>query len=193
MKKILTLFIGLLLIGATAQAQDGLFSFGIKGGIGASNYDLSGPVTGWSTEGTASWHVGGMFRTNIPVLPIYAQVEALYSRVGGTITLQGQGSDDGYVNRFDVPIVVGLKFGLLGISGRVFGGAVAQSNFPEDADDLDYNNFTWGWQAGIGADIKKLTVDVKYESGSDLISQQLNTPSIKATQWILSVGYFFGG
>ncbi|AZQ63011.1 porin family protein [Flammeovirga pectinis] len=192
MKKILTLLIGLFLIGATANAQDGLFSLGVKGGIGASSYDLSGPVTGWTTEGSASWHVGGMFRTNIPVLPIYAQIEALYSRVGGTISYQGV-SDEAYINRFDVPILVGLKFGLLGISARAFGGAVAQSNFPEDAGDLEYENFTWGWQAGLGADIKKLTVDVKYESGSDLITQQTNAPSIKSTQWILSVGYFFGG
>ncbi|NME68376.1 outer membrane beta-barrel protein [Flammeovirga aprica] len=192
MKKILTLIVGLLLIGATAQAQDGLFSLGVKGGIGASSYNLEGAPSTWTTEGTASWHLGGMFRTNIPVLPIYAQIEALYSRVGGTINIQGVSSDSEYINRFDVPIVVGLKFGLLGISGRAFGGAVAQSNFPESGDDADINNFTWGWQAGIGADIKKLTVDVKYESGANL-SKVTNAPTIKATQWILSVGYFFGG
>ncbi|NLR91071.1 MULTISPECIES: outer membrane beta-barrel protein [Flammeovirga] len=196
MKKILAIICGLLLIGATANAQSGLISLGVKGGIGASNYDLSN-AAGVSTEGTASWHVGGMFRTNIPVLPIYAQVEALYSRVGGKISIAGGVEQDTYINRFDVPIVAGLKFGLLGISGRVFGGAVAQANlsdnFSDISSDIKTESFVWGWQAGIGADIRKLTVDVKYEAGSDLITEQTGAPSIKSTQWIVSLGWFFGG
>lgn len=202
MKKILTLLIGLLLIGATAQAQSGLFSLGVKGGLGLSEYKLGDDLQGTLSTGTkASWHLGAMFRTNVPILPIYAQIEALYSNVGGTVkfdggTPQASFDQDVTVSRLDVPIVVGLKFGLLGISGRVFGGAVAQTtladNFKDIDTDLTTESFVWGWQAGAGVDIKKLTVDIKYEAGSDLITQQTGAPSIKSSQWMLSLGYFFG-
>lgn len=202
MKKILTLIVGLLLIGATAQAQSGLMSFGVKGGMGLSEYNLGDDLAGTLSTGTsASWHVGGMFRTNIPVLPIYAQIEALYSNVGGTVKLNSGVPSLDFdqkvtVSRLDVPIVAGLKFGLLGINARVFGGAVAQmtlnDNFSDINTDIKAEDFVWGWQAGIGADIKKLTIDVKYEAGSDLITEQTGAPSIKSSQWMLSLGYFFG-
>ncbi|OHX68135.1 outer membrane beta-barrel protein [Flammeovirga pacifica] len=203
MKKILTIICGLLLIGATANAQSGLLSFGVKGGIGASKFNLEGAPSGWQTEGTASWHAGLMLRVNIPVLPIYVQGEALYSRVGGSISANGI-TQDTYVNRMDIPVVAGFKFGLLGINARAYGGVVGQvnlsDNFKDAAAQLDptapqisSNDFVWGYQAGLGVDIKKLTIDVKYEGSSDYLSEKANVTSMKSAQWIASVGFFFGG
>ncbi|ANQ47511.1 PorT family protein [Flammeovirga yaeyamensis] len=203
MKKFLAIICGLLLIGAAANAQSGLFSLGVKGGMGLSDYKLGDNLGNTlSTDQKASWHVGAMFRTNIPVLPIYVQAEALYSQVGGTVNFndplnpQGSFSNDITVNRLDIPLLVGLKFGLLGINGRVYGGGVAQTtlsdNFSDISNDIKVENFVWGYQAGVGVDIKKLTIDVKYEGGSDLITEQTGAPSIKSSQWLLSLGWFFG-
>ncbi len=67
----------------------------------------------------------------------------------------------------NLPVHIGLKFGPI----RFQGGAIAsrtlggQSDVKDIVNDYEqvYNDLNIGWQAGIGADIGKITLDLRYE------------------------------
>ncbi len=66
----------------------------------------------------------------------------------------------------DIPIMAGLKFGAL----RLQGGPVAHMFIDSNSEltdisgyDPQFEKWTWGYQAGIGLDIWRFLLDVKYE------------------------------
>lgn len=66
----------------------------------------------------------------------------------------------------DLPIMVGAKFGPL----RLQGGPVGHVYINNKSDLFDipgysqnFDKMTWGYQAGIGLDLWKIIIDVKYE------------------------------
>ncbi|MFT5386314.1 MAG: hypothetical protein ACI81W_003727 [Saprospiraceae bacterium] len=66
----------------------------------------------------------------------------------------------------DIPVMMGLKYGPL----RLQGGPVAHFHLNSKSDLFDlegydekFDNMNWGYQAGIGLDLWKLIIDVKYE------------------------------
>ena len=66
----------------------------------------------------------------------------------------------------DLPIMVGAKFGPL----RLQGGPVGHVHINSKSDLFDiegysqnFKNMTWGYQAGIGLDLWKFIIDLKYE------------------------------
>ena len=66
----------------------------------------------------------------------------------------------------DLPIMVGAKFGPL----RLQGGPVGHVFVNSKSDLLDvkgysqnFDKMTWGYQAGIGLDLWKIIIDLKYE------------------------------
>lgn len=68
----------------------------------------------------------------------------------------------------DFPVILGIKAGPV----RLGGGPVGHINFEDEGGFSSYKNrgfnaffedLTWGWQAGIGLDVWKLHVDVRYE------------------------------
>lgn len=66
----------------------------------------------------------------------------------------------------DFPIMVGAKFGPL----RLQGGPVGHVHINSKSDLFDiegysqnFKNMTWGYQAGIGLDLWKFIIDLKYE------------------------------
>ncbi len=72
---------------------------------------------------------------------------------------------DTYRN-IDFPILLGFKTGIL----RIGGGPVGHIALGHDGDLNEYGDYkasfddlTWGWQAGIGFDLWKIHLDVRYE------------------------------
>ena len=66
----------------------------------------------------------------------------------------------------DVPLMLGLKFGAL----RLQGGPVGHVFLNSSSELIDvagyeekFDEFTYGWQAGIGIDFWQFVIDVKYE------------------------------
>ena len=66
----------------------------------------------------------------------------------------------------DIPLMMGVKYGPL----RLGAGPVAHVHlnssselFDLDGYDQKFDEMTWGYQAGIGLDLWKLIIDVKYE------------------------------
>ena len=69
-------------------------------------------------------------------------------------------------NNLDLPIMLGLKFGPLRLQGGPVGHVFLSSK--SDLLDIDgysqtFENLTWGYQAGVGLDLGKIIIDVRYE------------------------------
>ena len=66
----------------------------------------------------------------------------------------------------DFPIMAGLKFGPLRLQGGPVGHVFLDSKselLDIDGIRTNFDKMQWGWQAGVGLDIWKFMVDVKYE------------------------------
>lgn len=215
MKKALFALIFLSALQANAQFNRKLVFVGIKGGAnfsklqtegltiskpGASVQDFfknnSGNRTGYMVGAYA--RIGRKF---------FIQPEVLLSSKGGTFEIFKNGSAtpvnvDVKFSQIDIPVLVGFKLGPL----RVNAGPMASLNVSQGSklgDALkDYTTqninktieqATFGYQAGVGLDIRSFNIDLRYESGLSNISQlnlqnnaQFNT---KVSLWQLSLGF----
>ncbi|MCB0642007.1 MAG: PorT family protein [Phaeodactylibacter sp.] len=66
----------------------------------------------------------------------------------------------------DIPIMMGFKFGSFRIQGGPVGHLYLNSTsdlFDIEGYSQDFDEMTYGWQAGIGVDIWRFLIDIKYE------------------------------
>ena len=77
----------------------------------------------------------------------------------------------------DIPVMLGLKLGAF----RIQGGPVAHMflNSKSELDDiegfdLNFDEWTYGYQAGLGLDLGKLMIDVKYEGNFNKLGDQIS-------------------
>ena len=100
----------------------------------------------------------------------------------------------------DIPVMVGFKFGSL----RLQGGPVAHLHLSASSElkevpgyDLNFDEMTYGWQAGLGLDIWQITLDAKFEGNFTKLGDHMTifgndydfdkTPN----RIIASLGFFF--
>lgn len=211
MKKLIFILMASFFLVQVADAQ--LFSWGIKGGLGFSTvkisditdiddgqdvYDL---VTGESVMG---YHLG--LQTRIKIAMIYVQPELYWNAGGGSLKQVVDGGATELLNvkfnRIDIPVLVGVKLGPV----RLNIGPMASLIVGENSDfqvlqadaALYKESFTWAWQGGIGVDISRFSLDIRYEGPlSDLsrvIPDNLTEYTLdpRPQQWIFSVGFWFG-
>jgi hypothetical protein len=202
MKKLLLL---LLLAAATVPAQAQFFQLGMRGGVSSYNvrYQDFTNSNNVSIESSSDlgMHLG--FYSRIQVLGFYVQPELLYTRTGSQITTTtGNNSNtaDLRFQRIDVPVLVGKKFfGVFrGNAGPVFSSLIradlTESNIKANITDA-YRNNTVGFQVGVGLDIWKLVLDLKYEGSLGKFGEAITTggqsfaTDARPSQWLLSVGY----
>lgn len=220
--KYLFLIICFLSVVQLSEAQ--LLKFGLRAGV--SSTDLSADdllIT--NLDGLQELSIkagnsrvgvhGGIFaRINIPVIPIYIQPELLFSSVGGEYevsSVTGGTSEtsikDVNFSRLDIPALLGTKLGPLRVNaGPIFTFILSEDNGFADAvreaseitnAEQDNNGATVGYQAGLGLDLWKLALDVKYEGnlsklgeGVTLRGNRYNFDT-RNSQVVFSLGYFF--
>jgi len=182
MKKII-LSLAILLSGSVfAQAQVlPSFQFGVKGGVNLSRFSTSNT---FNSDNRAGYLAGVWAR--IGALGINLQPEIYYASKVATITDPASEQNQVTINSIDVPVLVGLKFGALGIGGRIATGPMASFIISNDQSfrsaassigSLNFKNQAYAWQFGAGLDVTKISVDLRYELGlTDLSStgQKLN-------------------
>lgn len=205
MKKIL-LAVAILAFYTSANAQ--LLSFGPRAGISSSTIKVDKPGT-WDVdrESAFGYHVGLFARVQAPVIGLYVQPEVLFSKTGGKIRFNNDTDvkDVEYdFNRIDIPVLLGWRFGAFRLNAGPTFNFITKDDSKErinqdDFDDIedDFKKSTVGYQAGLGFDLGKLLLDLKYEGslskfgdnvelfGEDFPTDQRNT------QLILSLGYKF--
>ena len=183
MKK-LFLITGMAILSLNLSAQ---LDFGIKGGLNISNVKASEILTddyriNPAASGNLGYHIGGFLRASL--LGIYIQPELYFSSisseykvedVSGTGTLEQLATQK--IGRMDVPVLVGVKLGTLRLGlGPV--GSIIVSDQSDLTDITGYEatlkSATFGYQIGAGADIWKISIDLRYEGNLSKLGDQLN-------------------
>ena len=210
MKKLIFIAIASFFLVQVSNAQ--LFSYGIKAGIGFSSLSIN-DITGISDgsdvydlitgDGVMGYHLG--VQTRIKIAMIYVQPELYWNAGGGTLkqVMDGGATEilEVKFNRIDLPLLVGFKLGPVRFNiGPVGSYVISESNDGSSAD-FDYqlylNSMNWGWQGGIGLDLTKFSLDVRYEGSlsdlSDSVPEGLQSYNMdpRPSQWIISLGYWF--
>lgn len=196
MKK-LVLTLALVLIGFSASAQ---FTLGPRITLTSTNLDLREEVANVRAGDAEFGFQYGLFaRLKVPVIGLYVQPELLFSKTESTITSGAQNVDLSF-NRVDVPVMIGGKIGPLRINaGPSFSFLTsAESDVSGVVTDIkdNYSDTTVGFQAGIGVDLLKFVIDVKYEGSlsekfGDSITVSGNSFSTdeRPSQIVLGIGF----
>ncbi|MEX2513105.1 MAG: outer membrane beta-barrel protein [Cyclobacteriaceae bacterium] len=190
MKKLL---IVLLLSGlAFGPLSAQVFTMGPKFGLSQANVEVS---DGYKKDHSKmGYHLGVFARINTPI--IFIQPEVLYTNTGGSFTDDSFNYDVDF-DRLDVPLMVGIK--LAGIF-RLQAGPIASYMLNSDMSTNDPSistlvppkeEFTIGYQAGLGLDIGNFLMDLKYEGPlSNSVDQFAQVPTDqRQNQLILSLGF----
>lgn len=196
---------------AAGALQAQVFQIGARAGINRADVtaneilDMGDDLEQKLTSGTQDYgyHLG--LYTRFKLLGLYVQPEALFTKLNTEISIDEYengtptgNTDDARISytRLDFPIMVGLKLGPV----RVNAGPVASRVITNETEGISINlqdGTFWGYQAGIGFDLWKILIDLKYEDGFNsqtnqvtFAGQQFDVDS-RTSQLILSLGYRF--
>ncbi len=197
MKKIIGLLFAVI---CTSSLFAQSFSLGVRAGINSSS--LSTNINGVKEGSQQIGFVGGAF-SRIGVLGFYIEPSVLYSQRKGDFDASGKTLTT-TLHYVDVPVMIGYSF--LGIARACIGPNfqfLTNATQAGDATDPNFsagnfNNAGLGFQAGVGVDISRVTIDLRYDGcitnlGKEVIgsNNQKYDYSTRASMWQLTVGYKF--
>ncbi|WPP49873.1 porin family protein [Catalinimonas niigatensis] len=186
MKRILLITAALTLFAYSSYAQ--FFTLGPKVGISSSKIQVKQDVEGIiSGDAGVGFHAGLFARVSI--LGFYVQPEALFTSTRGQIVIDEPGSStinavqDLTYNKLDVPVMLGFKIGpLLRLNaGPIFSMLLsndARTDGTVDEIEQNYKDATVGYQVGVGLDISKITLDLKYENNLSALGESVTIPGV---------------
>lgn len=219
MKKIFFVFVGLL-IAQISQAQEG--AFGIKIGLATNNLEIEkkqdvlvttdgiDTTYSYSAGGTKiGFHAGFMGRFTFNKFMIQPELYVSSSNNEYTVSsIPNFGNDktskpSQSLVKLDIPILIGYKF-----AGpfRINAGPVASILLDDNNGLLEVlgntaegksNNVTFGLQGGLGVDISKLTIDLRYETNLSSLGNGITVDGTtydydtRTRQISLSLGFLF--
>ena len=174
---------------ATVQAQS-IFQLGLKGGLLINSSELK------------------CFQTRVRLpLGFLLQPEIVYSRTIGTFPIDASNGGGGEYgdqlkirsNWIEVPVLVGWKFSIVrlmvGPSFRFPMDAVLTAGTQEAKVAPRLQHFVLGYQAGIGLDLGRLTIDARYCGNFTNITDggvtSVSIPNLKVNEQkvAISLGY----
>ena len=186
--------------------------FGITGGINSSKMNSSSEVNTGDYKITCpnysliGYHVGLI--SQMKLFSFFLQPELLYSYIHNDLNvydLNSANPDEANtvnqtLNRIDIPVMVGFKLKIL----KLEAGPVASFVLSNNSDlktiteyDVQWNKATIGYQAGIGLDVGKMAIDIRYEGSLSKLGTGIdigNTTTsfdTRLNQIIVSLGFFF--
>ncbi len=168
------------------------FQFGVKGGLNFSSLSSSASTT-FSNSNQAGYLAGLWLR--VGALGFNFQPEMYLTSKNVDISANG-GETKGKFTSLDVPLLFGAKVGAFGIGGRFYTGPLVSFAINKDQNFVDaaqkagsfnYNSQNYAWQFGVGLDIKRISIDVRYEAG--LNKQDYNGYPTKINLFNVSLAY----
>lgn len=192
-KHLLLLSLALLLCNIAVFAQDvPFFDLGLKlGANGTSFSQLPEDNYDFSKESMKIGITGGLWaRINVPATGLHLQPELLYAQYSAAF--KDNTSGDMVTQKMqavDLGLLVGYRLGLGPLGARLQVGPVLTNpvnreveieatGFPAFSIDIEKQSL-WSLQFGLGADISRLSVDVRYQLG--LTEQQFTPTDSQAT------------
>jgi hypothetical protein len=195
MKKI-TLLLAVILSGSIAASAQVIpsFGFGVKGGINLAQLSTSG---GTFDSGNRAGFNAGVF-ARIGALGLNLQPELYYANKSSTSTSNGVTNTVTF-NSIDLPVLLGFKFGALGLGGHLHTGPMVsflinkEQSFSGALGSVtsvrDYKNQNLAWIFGAGVDLKSISVDLRYEKGLSTLNSNDGSYQDKLNLWNLSIGF----
>lgn len=224
MKRLFLTVTSVILLITSANAQ--FLRFGVKGGLSSTTMKVDETTLGSITtvdgvknlvlsqgESALGLHFGLFGR--IKIMGFFIQPEILFSQTKGNFVIADEANQTSLYNtivkqkfnKFDVPVMVGWKFG----PARAYLGPVATfmlsesdglkdkiTQWTNESVENNINKAVFGYQAGVGLDILKVvTLDVRYEGNLSkfgegmVIAGQERKFDQRNPQWIFSLGIFF--
>lgn len=157
-KTILSLALAMICTATFAQSKGG---FGIKGGLNYNSngdYIESAQAIAEDPDGNVGFHLGVFYKIGNS---IYFRPELIFTSTKSEYT-----DGDLNVNKIDVPALVGIR--LIGPL-HLFAGPDFQYILNSEFDGIKLedieNDFTVGLHIGVGVNLGKLGVDLRYERG----------------------------
>jgi len=198
MKKIFTLLAISLGIGVTASAQIAplmpRLNMGIKGGVNLSSF--SGQRTLEADNRTG--YLAG-FWARVAMGGLHFQPELYYNSKNVRIKETDTGNENTAEFRsIDLPLLVGKRFGLLGIGTRINTGPVISFAVSHDqsvgdaftnASRLRVKDQNYAWQFGLGLDVYKVAFDLRYEAAINKLRNGPGNRSVRANMFNFTVAY----
>lgn len=194
MKKTLTILSLCLFTVKFASAQlIPSFEFGLKGGVNLSHFSTNATFNSNNRAGYLGgvWaRIGGLGFNVQPELYVTGKNIEVKDNNGVTATAK--------FTSIDLPVLVGGKFGAMGIGGRIYTGPLASFTVNKDqslgsafgkAVSLNYKDQNFAWVIGAGFDIKKLSIDARYEYGLTKQPYNTNSDKTRVSLFNVSLGY----
>ncbi len=206
MKKLVFLTLAFLMLPLSIEAQS---KFGVRAGISTANlYKETVEESNLKIaikEANYGVHFGIFARVFVSTR-FYLQPELLVN--SNSVDFEINDPGDGLFNKIlkekyqylDIPLMLGCQLGPLRLEGGPVGHAYLASK--TELDEVDkyeqrFNDFTLGYQAGIGLDIWKFLIDVRYEGNFNDFGEHMHIGgqqidfSQSPTRWIMTIGYTF--
>lgn len=193
MKKTLTLLAIVMFAIKLASAQMiPSFEFGVKGGMNLSRFSHTAT---FATENRAGY-LGGIW-ARIGGLGFNFQPELYLTSKNVTINNNGIENKAKFTS-IDVPLLLGTKIGAMGVGGRFYTGPMFSLAINKDqsvGDDLgkvihlNYKDQNLAWQFGVGLDVRKISVDLRYEQGLSKQPYNNGNDETRLNLFNLTVGY----
>ncbi len=204
MKKILLIVAVLSLTAAAATAQP--IRLGVKAGLSMLSTDVKSNVNyilmpGASTDNIYNefkskdigWHAGLMARINLPLTNLYVQPELIYNHAAYQVLYGESRSRNLNYDTIELPVLLGFKILFL----RANVGPTFTLAHITNGDMFKIESPDVGFQAGLGATMGKITIDLRYQGyfvkkWKDIDPHDI-TQKLKANDGYLSLslGYFF--
>lgn len=188
MKRILIVVAALTLLSYNSYAQ--LFTLGPKIGLSSSKINVADDVDAIVAGDSEVGFHAGLF-TRVSLLGFYVQPEVLFTSASGNIVIDDQSVTNNVesiqqitYNKIDVPVMVGIKIGpILRLNaGPTFSYILSQDIREEGTSVINeisqnYNDANVGFQVGVGLDISKLVIDLKYENNLSVLGESVTFPT----------------
>ncbi|MGY0407411.1 MAG: porin family protein [Polaribacter sp.] len=169
MKKVILI---MCLAFAFSQTTNAQISYGVKGGLNYNNngdatiYTVGKDIVKNSAKAKSGFHAGVWLRAKIPLIGLYVRPEIVYTQVKSEYVYKNIRTDYTF-KKIDVPVLIGKKF--LGIGNAFIGPSfqyIIDDNFAfSSLSTDDFDKFSIGLQMGVGVELGKLGVDVRWERG----------------------------
>jgi hypothetical protein len=198
MKKTSLLIFSAICCFSTISSQQ-TFDFGIKAGI---NYNSNGELYAQADEfsevfidestGRVGYNLGIWVRKEFSS-NMFLQPEIQYTHTKSTY--KKFNNEDYILNKIEIPILIGFKIAKI---ASIFAGPnlqfIIDSSFENIAQsDIETDSFSLASHIGVGVDIGKLGLDIRWEKGlsntkSSILYNSINIDS-KSNQLICSLKY----
>lgn len=181
-----------LSLSASAQLLPS-FSFGVKAGANLSSFSTQNTL---SSDNRAGYLAG--FWARVGGGGIHFQPELYYTSKNVEFKDQNGVNNTAKFKSFDLPLLVGTKFGALGTGVRFNTGPLISFVTSKDqsageafnnATRLRYKDQNYAWQFGVGLDVQRVSFDLRYELGLNKIDSGDGNSQVRANLFNLTMAY----